>query len=221
MKVCENCGARQSDVMIFCEQCKEKLGEPVSEEEKVMIEKLTEKNIKGLYEKSKVNPKIIFILSLIPYVFIILYSVYTAFIGIKNNSDFYTEILYTVIVLEIYFAKEIIKIAPICFIYQVIYIIFWVKTKKSSHWGLKLIFVLSFFSYSLLIIYALLFVILFIEDFAVFQTHQTVYGLAAFLRSVIYSICIFTVIPILPICFVHQIIYLIKAFKRKKGEKII
>ena len=51
MKICNNCGAKQNDTMIFCSQCKEKLREPISEEEKELIEKQTEKKLEKLHNK--------------------------------------------------------------------------------------------------------------------------------------------------------------------------
>jgi len=51
MKVCINCGARQDDTMIFCNQCKESLGDPISEEEKELIEKQIQKKLEKSYKK--------------------------------------------------------------------------------------------------------------------------------------------------------------------------
>jgi hypothetical protein len=51
MKICINCGARQNDTMIFCNQCNEKLEKPISEEDKEVIEKQIEKTLENLYKK--------------------------------------------------------------------------------------------------------------------------------------------------------------------------
>jgi len=159
MKVCENCGARQSDVMIFCEQCKEKLGEPVSEEEKIMIEKLTEKNIKKLYKKSNSilskiaamsfsNPKtqiilsliskIIFALSWIPYIFIIIVSLGSAFDGVvrfpgsPDNPMIYGIEAFSQVFIIMSVIFTVIPINPLCFIYQAVFLVKAWKKKKTK-----------------------------------------------------------------------------------------
>jgi len=52
VKVCSKCGARQNDTIIFCNQCKEKLGKPISEEEKNLIDKQTGIKLEKLHKKS-------------------------------------------------------------------------------------------------------------------------------------------------------------------------
>ena len=55
-----NCGTLQENAVIFCNQCKEKLGEPISEEEKELIEKQNKKILKKSYKKSKVLSLVLF-----------------------------------------------------------------------------------------------------------------------------------------------------------------
>ena len=51
MKVCGDCGAKNKNTVFYCIQCKEKLGEPISEEEKEAIEKQTERMLEKLSKK--------------------------------------------------------------------------------------------------------------------------------------------------------------------------
>ena len=132
MKVCSNCGARENDATIFCSQCKEKLVDPISEDEKELIEKETKKTLEKSYKKSNsILSKTIFLLSLLPYVFIILNALHSALFGVdKFYSRIYSGPITIIYGMEAFlqslfwmtiFFIESIPIIPFCLIYQIIY----------------------------------------------------------------------------------------------------
>ena len=148
MKICVNCGARENDTMIFCSQCKEKLGEPISGEEKEFLEKQTEQKLAKSYKKSNsilsniiarnfnlnlnlTIPKIIFIISLLPYVFIILYALYSAIFGFDFFGTTYgIEAFFGSLLLWIAIYIYMIPVIPlIFFIYQIVYLIITIEQK--------------------------------------------------------------------------------------------
>ena len=52
MKICDNCGAHNSDKKIFCVDCGEKLDDPISQREQADIENSIDRNIERLYNNT-------------------------------------------------------------------------------------------------------------------------------------------------------------------------
>lgn len=152
--------------------------------------------------KSKIF-KLIFILSFIPYVFVIysiLFGKYTAN-GIELNG---IERLSKIIILKYHHYTYATPIIPTCLTFQMCYIF-----RKNS----KVMFMCSFIPYFFALLLSLQYAI-FGGRFLGETLH---YGWNGFIIG-IFGIFVYYVIdfPILPICLIFQIGYIIKTKKQKK-----
>lgn len=79
---------------------------------------------------------------------------------------------------------------------------------------LKIVLWLSFIPYLFLIIYSLYYAIFGYDVYTMIlpQYVRTTYGWDAFFEVFVWTALILCFIPVLPICFLYQIIYLIKSF---------
>ena len=131
MKICVNCGARQNDTMIYCSQCKEKLGDPISEEEQDLIEKQDKKKLEKSYKKLSMPSmlKKLFLHFLI-FVPVLLSAIFTNTLALlKRKSALSFELL-------------IVMMGILCII-TFVGICIYVKYKPFNEWLLPVAFVLS------------------------------------------------------------------------------
>lgn len=100
MKICENCGACNSNNRLFCVDCSEKLGKKLSKNEELMKREQINENIENLYNESDPlhvdkTDKIIGVISLCGIAVSIILFIMGAFTDYKFELGFYALVFYT------------------------------------------------------------------------------------------------------------------------------
>ena len=177
--------------------------------------------------------KTVFLISLSPYVLWIILYLLNIILGIIGIL-FYPLKIFLIIQ----------AFLPACITYQIIYLLKLrklhvekpteseaepilkneppLKEKKSKILLViiaKIFLSLSFFPYFFIILAAVISVFNGIRTFAIMGAGTTVYGMEAFLEALFQFTFMLIVIPIIPICFTYQFVYLMINLGRKKSKK--
>lgn len=189
--------------------------------------------------KQKVNKyEVVFLISLIPYILLVFKLLGVAIFGYGYNLG---DTAYGIVAIGEwfnYFFSEywvVFKIKPLhilficCLIYQIIYFIKLRHISNKKHESkdqikkydkTKIIFILSFIPYIVLILFTI-YSAIFGFRYSFFTTSTVVYGIEAIKAIMLFYGVGFCIIPVFPTCIVYQIIYLVLNKKRKKNvEKL-
>lgn len=96
MKICDKCGAQQSDARIFCVDCNEKLGDSISKDRLQEIKKETQEKIDKINNKAdplyvNISDKVVGFVSLIGLVIILFFMIIY-----RHNLDNALESIYSI-----------------------------------------------------------------------------------------------------------------------------
>ena len=173
--------------------------------------------------------KYIFYISLLPYAYVIVGSLYYAVFGYTYTSigeSIYGIEAFLVYIIHRFWFDNFIMFNLIglfctcCIVYQIWYFLSSKsrKTSLTSRLNIKkILFVISLISW---IIYFLLGVYAsFVGYKTGFFNTTTVYGLEAFKNAMFWNLLMFTYIPILPITLIYIIVYLSRQMIKRKANK--
>lgn len=161
-------------------------------------------------------PKILLIISFIPYALILIYGMYSAFAGFTFLYTVYGfEALFSATILALWILCSI-PIIPVCLIYQTAYFL---KRKCNIEDNTlkiikKIVLLISFLPYTFVLIYGIY------SAFAGFRhIGHTIYGVNGFCCAVVEETKYLCFYPVIPPCLAYQLVCLINFIIKKHTIK--
>ncbi len=170
--------------------------------------------------------KVLFIVSLIPYVIIILIGIYFAIFGYHfdyiNSTDYGLEAMGDFLLGDVLFGIDFLWQKAICFALLIGYQIYYLLSKnrekqekdtnkKKIRLG-KIIFVISIICWMIYFAYAIG-CFFWGYNTGIINMHR-VYGLEAIREALLWNLIAFSLVPVLPISLIYIVIYLVLNRKR-------